>query len=1101
MLDEVWEPSRKRPRQDGDDFRREHLSYEHIPPPALPREHPRRTPDRHAIEPTWDRRRSSDSHWQHPVREQYQADPSTDDLEPSHDPSSRIVYHSHRTNGSSSSYHRGMSRSHHPRLERTDPVQRHDSREWIPRDAVTKRGDTWPPKQDEPRLEPSTGIGDRTWTASEGWTRENSKSAAAARASDSHNSPPPRPHIPQAKVYNRTSHHASASWRDTHDDDIGASRHHQTGGPSRMGEGWRERQIRRDRDNGRRFTDRREKGPIPQRRPPSLRLASGVTFTENGLIVLIILHRLSLERWGSGDMHPTPHPLRVKQIARALLHVQPPGPLHALGRGPPNGPGIGHVVRLVRARGLVQSLPDRTRARAQDPGPPVGDELRAATKKRKSQRGGSEYISSDKRVRRDRSADSNRQRSRRRSVSTTSTRSRSDSGESEKRRTEAAKRPVHRLPESSRNKALEISPAAPQRVNGFNQQKGRQPLSPSMQHRAPLAIPRNLASESLAEPPLNDGSSGPANILPLPTSAIPTGPRSMASALSMPAGHAEPPPPPAPAGKPISPITLKPPAAKAPSRTVKMFFPGDDEDEDAGPNAAQDAGPKANLAPPVKDAPTASTTAGPSKAPEFVASKPSHNSAKTSPTTSPSLSRPSTGSSPLQKTNGSASSYAGSHPSASYQNNKLDPSSARPISPDVARVVRDETLRPPAIVPLAAAGSMPPPASMRPRLNRAQESAPPAAAAPKTSLEPPPPSAYENRALRAVSSSSTPKRPDRVPNKPPTTVSDYQIICQVGEGTFGKVYKARSMSHTDTFVALKRIRMEGEKDGFPVTAMREIKLLQSLRHENVVNLHEMMVSKGNVFMVFEYMDHDLTGVLSQTQFSFTPAHLKSLCAQMLSGLAYLHQKGVIHRDMKGSNILLNNYGELKLADFGLARFYSKRRRSDYTNRVITLWYRPPELLLGATVYGPEVDMWSAGCIMLELFTTKPAFQGNDEIHQLDAISRVMGTPDVASWPGLIDMPWFELVKPPEPVKSHFRSSFNKYLSPAALDLAESLLTYDPNKRASAAQALEAPYFVSESPPPEKPVGLASIEGEWHEYESKREREKLRKKRKVENQQQ
>ena len=117
---------------------------------------------------------------------------------------------------------------------------------------------------------------------------------------------------------------------------------------------------------------------------------------------------------------------------------------------------------------------------------------------------------------------------------------------------------------------------------------------------------------------------------------------------------------------------------------------------------------------------------------------------------------------------------------------------------------------------------------------------------------------------------------------------------------------------------------------------------------------------GSVYMVFEYMDHDLTGVLSQTQFSFSDAHLKSLCHQMLAGLAYLHHKGVIHRDIKGSNILVNNRGELKLADFGLARFYLKRRKSDYTNRVITLWYRPPELLLGTTVYGPEVDMWSAG---------------------------------------------------------------------------------------------------------------------------------------------
>ena len=113
-------------------------------------------------------------------------------------------------------------------------------------------------------------------------------------------------------------------------------------------------------------------------------------------------------------------------------------------------------------------------------------------------------------------------------------------------------------------------------------------------------------------------------------------------------------------------------------------------------------------------------------------------------------------------------------------------------------------------------------------------------------------------------------------------------------------------------------------------------------------------------MVFEYMDHDLTGVLGQTQFAFEDSHLKSFCKQMLSGLAYLHHKGVIHRDIKGSNILINNRGELKLADFGLARFYQKRRRSDYTNRVITLWYRPPELLLGTTVYGPEVDMWSAG---------------------------------------------------------------------------------------------------------------------------------------------
>ncbi|KAF8592385.1 Pkinase-domain-containing protein [Ramaria rubella] len=318
----------------------------------------------------------------------------------------------------------------------------------------------------------------------------------------------------------------------------------------------------------------------------------------------------------------------------------------------------------------------------------------------------------------------------------------------------------------------------------------------------------------------------------------------------------------------------------------------------------------------------------------------------------------------------------------------------------------------------------------------------------------------------------------------------YKIVSQVGEGTFGKVYKAQN-TISRSYVALKRIRMEGERDGFPVTAMREIKLLQSLRHRNVINLHEMMVSKGHVYMVFEYMDHDLTGVLSQTQFSFTPAHLKSLCRQMLAGLAYLHHKGVIHRDIKGSNILINNRGELKLADFGLARFYQKRRRSDYTNRVITLWYRPPELLLGTTVYGAEVDMWSAGCIMLELFTTKPIFQGNDEIHQLQVVYDILGTPNPSDWPGLTELPWYELVKPKKSPKGGLRDLFKKWLSPAGLDLAETLLAYDPSKRATAVQALEAPYFATEQPPEMLPeyVKLSMLEGEWHEFESKRERER------------
>lgn len=205
----------------------------------------------------------------------------------------------------------------------------------------------------------------------------------------------------------------------------------------------------------------------------------------------------------------------------------------------------------------------------------------------------------------------------------------------------------------------------------------------------------------------------------------------------------------------------------------------------------------------------------------------------------------------------------------------------------------------------------------------------------------------------------------------------YERLVQVGEGTYGKVYKARNVE-TGNLVALKRIRMEAEKDGFPVTAVREIKLLQSLRHPNVVDLIEMMVSKGksvtayfvhiliwsstgHVYMVFEYVDHDLTGVLHHPSINFTPAHLKSIMSQFLLGLGFIHRRGVLHRDLKGSNILISKSGELKIADFGLARFYAKGRKNDYTNRVITQWYKPPELLFGATIYGAEVDMWSAGC--------------------------------------------------------------------------------------------------------------------------------------------
>ncbi|KAF9908584.1 kinase subunit of RNA polymerase II carboxy-terminal domain kinase I [Linnemannia zychae] len=303
---------------------------------------------------------------------------------------------------------------------------------------------------------------------------------------------------------------------------------------------------------------------------------------------------------------------------------------------------------------------------------------------------------------------------------------------------------------------------------------------------------------------------------------------------------------------------------------------------------------------------------------------------------------------------------------------------------------------------------------------------------------------------------------------PPLKGEDlYERVGQVGEGTYGKVYKAKN-KQTGEYVALKRIRMEAEKDGFPITAMREIKLLQSLSHPHVISLKELMVSKGAVYMVFEYMDYDLTGILAHPNLKFRPEHVKCLMKQLLEGLGFLHHKGVLHRDIKGSNLLVNKRGELKLADFGLARVFQKKTKRDYTNRVITLWYRPPELILGATGYGPEVDMWSAGCIMVELFTRRPIFQGHNEITQLENIWKTMGTPQRESWPGVDQLPWYELIKHlnTENRASRFREMFAKLMSPAALDLAEALLSLNPKGRPTAVEALTSfAYFTEEEPAP------------------------------------
>ncbi|KKA29036.1 hypothetical protein TD95_002182 [Thielaviopsis punctulata] len=306
----------------------------------------------------------------------------------------------------------------------------------------------------------------------------------------------------------------------------------------------------------------------------------------------------------------------------------------------------------------------------------------------------------------------------------------------------------------------------------------------------------------------------------------------------------------------------------------------------------------------------------------------------------------------------------------------------------------------------------------------------------------------------------------------------------VGSGTYGKVFKAKNV-YTGVLVALKRIRMEGERDGFPVTAMREIKLLQYLRHRNVVELMEVMVERNECFMVFEYLAHDLTGILNHPSFKLNDAQKKDMSKQMFEGLDYLHSRGVLHRDIKAANILVSKEGVLKLADFGLARFFAKRHQQDYTNRVITIWYRSPELLLGETKYTASVDVWSAACVMVEIFCQQPIFPGDGtEASQLECIFSVMGTATQDTWPQIRGLPWFQLLRPRVIKPSTFVGRYRDKVSPQALDLLKTMFEYDPSKRPTAAEVLAHGYFTEEEPAPAQCTALKDLDGDWHEFESK-----------------
>ncbi|KAJ9599253.1 hypothetical protein L9F63_010255, partial [Diploptera punctata] len=290
----------------------------------------------------------------------------------------------------------------------------------------------------------------------------------------------------------------------------------------------------------------------------------------------------------------------------------------------------------------------------------------------------------------------------------------------------------------------------------------------------------------------------------------------------------------------------------------------------------------------------------------------------------------------------------------------------------------------------------------------------------------------------------------------------YEKIDFLGEGQFATVYKARD-SLNDTIVAVKKVipphRAEAQ-DGINRTALREIKLLQELKHPNIIDLMDVFGHKSNVSLVFDFMDTDLEVIIKDTNIVLTPANVKAYMLMTLQGLEYLHLNWILHRDLKPNNLLVNNKGILKIGDFGLAKFFGSPNRI-YTHQVVTRWYRAPELLFGARMYGTGVDMWAIGCILAELLLRVPFVPGDSDLDQLTKIFQVLGTPTEQSWPGVKELPDFIQFK-------MFTGTPLRHIFTAAgddlLNLIQQLLSLCPTNRCDCQGALQSPYFSNKPAP-------------------------------------
>lgn len=312
----------------------------------------------------------------------------------------------------------------------------------------------------------------------------------------------------------------------------------------------------------------------------------------------------------------------------------------------------------------------------------------------------------------------------------------------------------------------------------------------------------------------------------------------------------------------------------------------------------------------------------------------------------------------------------------------------------------------------------------------------------------------------------------------------YAIQGYIAAGTYGKVYKAKNING---LYAIKKFKNDAKDSppfysGISQSAFREMSLCKELSHKNVTTLIEIILENKSIYMVFEFAEYDLLQIIhnhSHPEHQPIPKEmLRSTLFQILNGLQYLHQNWIIHRDLKPANIMVTNSGIVKIGDLGLARKFQDPIQSLYAGDkvVVTIWYRSPELLLGARHYTPAVDLWAVGCILGEMISLRPMFKGEEmkleskkgmpfQENQLLKILEILGTPTLQQWPSLQNYPEFGHLKR-WAFPNNLRVWYDNHASEQVNDeicygLLDGLLGYDPQKRLSAANALNNEWFLGD----------------------------------------